>query len=46
MNCWTKLRKSDGGEVMVFYKDHFGIPTDTKLGHEILLNGVGMMDID
>ncbi len=42
--CWTKLKKEDGETVMVFYKDHFGIPTDTKPGIDLLLNGVGSID--
>lgn len=41
--CWSKLKTSNQ-PVMVFYKDHFGIPIDTKPGTEVLLKGVAQID--
>lgn len=41
--CWSKL-KSANEPVMVFYKEHFGIPTNTAAGTKVLLNGIAQID--
>lgn len=41
--CWSKL-KSANEPVMVFYKEHFGIPTNTEAGTKVTLNGIAQID--
>jgi hypothetical protein len=42
--CWITVLKEDGSTVRVIFRDHFGIPTDTPAGYEVLMNGVGQVD--
>lgn len=42
--CWINVDKGDGETFMVIFKDHFGIPTDTKVGSEAYLHGVAYWD--
>lgn len=42
--CWVKLKRSNGENTMVFFKDHFGIPTTTVPGTEALMFGVAKVD--
>lgn len=42
--CWVKLKRDSTQSVMVFFKDHFGIPTETVAGTEAIMHGVAMMD--
>jgi hypothetical protein len=42
--CWITVLKEDGSAVRVIFRDHFGIPTDTPAGYEVIMNGVGQVD--
>ena len=42
--CWITVLKEDGSTVRVIFRDHFGIPTDTPAGYEVIMNGVGQVD--
>jgi hypothetical protein len=42
--CWITVLKDDGSTVRVIFRDHFGIPTDTPAGYEVIMNGVGQVD--
>src|SRR5690606_4318393 len=42
--CWVNIDKGDGETFMVRFKDHFTIPTETKLGSEAYLHGVAYWD--
>jgi hypothetical protein len=42
--CWITVVKEDGTTVRVIFRDHFGIPTDTPSGYEVIMNGVGQVD--
>ena len=42
--CWITVVKEDGTTVRVIFRDHFGIPTDTPAGYEVIMNGVGQVD--
>lgn len=42
--CWITVLKKDGSTVRVIFRNHFGIPTDTPLGYEVIMNGVGQID--
>jgi hypothetical protein len=37
--CWINIKKSKDGTLMVRFKDHFTIPTDTKVGTKAFLHG-------
>jgi len=37
--CWINIKQKNGAEMMVRFKDHFTIPTDTKLGTQAFLHG-------
>ena len=37
--CWINIKQKSGAEMMVRFKDHFTIPTDTKLGTQAFLHG-------
>ncbi len=42
--CWINVDKGNGETFMVRFKDHFTIPTDTKVGTEAYLHGVLFQD--
>lgn len=42
--CWITVLKEDGSAVRVVFRNHFGIPTDTPSGYEVIMNGVGQVD--
>jgi len=42
--CWITVMKEDGSNVRVIFRDHFGIPTDTPAGYEVIMNGIGQVD--
>ena len=42
--CWITVLKEDGSTVRVIFRNHFGIPTDTPAGYEVIMNGVGQVD--
>ncbi len=42
--CWITVLKEDGSAVRVMFRNHFGIPTDTPSGYEVILNGFGQVD--
>jgi hypothetical protein len=42
--CWVNIEKPDGGSFMVRFKDHFVIPTDTKIGSEAFFRGIAYWD--
>ena len=42
--CWITVLKEDGTSIRVVFRDHFGIPTDTPIGYEVIMNGVGQLD--
>jgi len=42
--CWITFKDADDNDVRVFFKDHFGIPTETASGTEAILYGSLMMD--
>lgn len=42
--CWINVEKADGETFMVRFKDHFTIPTDTKLNSEAYLHGTAYWD--
>ncbi len=42
--CWITVLKEDGSAVRVIFRNHFGIPTDTPAGYEVIMNGVGQVD--
>jgi hypothetical protein len=37
--CWINIKQSNKDEMMVRFKDHFTIPTDTKVGTQAFLHG-------
>lgn len=37
--CWINIKNAAGKDVMVRFKDHFTIPTDTKVGTQAFLHG-------
>ncbi len=42
--CWINIDKGNGEKFMVRFKDHFTIPTDTKIGKMAYLHGYAYMD--
>ncbi len=44
MGCWISIKQANGESFMVRFKDHFTIPTDTKLGTEAFLHGIAFWD--
>ena len=42
--CWINVDKGNGETFMVIFKDHFTIPTDTKIDTEAYLHGVAYWD--
>lgn len=44
MGCWINVDKGDGETFMVRFKDHFTIPTDTKVGTVAYLTGTAIQD--
>ena len=42
--CWVNIDKGNGETFMVRFKDHFTIPTDTKVNSEAYLHGVLFRD--
>lgn len=42
--CWINVDKGNGEMFMVRFKDHFTIPTDTKIGSEAVLHGMAYWD--
>jgi len=42
--CWVTVKKEDGSTIRVIFRDHFGIPTDTPSGYEVIMNGIGQVD--
>ncbi|MEO9546618.1 MAG: DUF4920 domain-containing protein [Crocinitomicaceae bacterium] len=42
--CWITFKDSKDNDVRVFFKDHFGIPTETASGTEAILYGSLVMD--
>lgn len=42
--CWVNVKKPDGETFMVRFKDHFLIPTDTKIGSEAFMHGTAYWD--
>ena len=42
--CWVNVDKGNGETFMVRFKDHFTIPTDTKINTEAYLHGVLFRD--
>lgn len=37
--CWINIKQTNKDEMMVRFKDHFTIPTDTKVGTQAFLHG-------
>ncbi len=37
--CWINVKQAGGDDMMVRFKDHFTIPTDTKVGTHAFLHG-------
>jgi hypothetical protein len=37
--CWINIKNAAGKDLMVRFKDHFTIPTDTKVGTQAFLHG-------
>ncbi len=37
--CWINIKNTAGDDMMVRFKDHFTIPTDTKIGTQAYLHG-------
>jgi hypothetical protein len=44
MGCWINIDKGDGETFMVRFKDHFTIPTETKVGTVAYLTGTAIQD--
>jgi hypothetical protein len=45
MGCWVTMVNKSGESVRVRFKDHeFGVPTETAIGTEVVLRGLGTMD--
>lgn len=44
MGCWINIDKGDGETFMVRFKDHFTIPTETKVGSVAYLTGTAIQD--
>ena len=42
--CWINVDKGNGETFMVRFKDHFTIPTDTKLNSNAYLHGIAYWD--
>ncbi|MFZ9027367.1 MAG: DUF4920 domain-containing protein [Crocinitomicaceae bacterium] len=42
--CWVNIDKGDGETFMVRFKDHFTIPTDTKVGASAYFHGTAYWD--
>ena len=42
--CWITFMDDNGEEVRVYFKDHFGIPTETAQGTEAILFGSPFSD--
>ena len=42
--CWVNIDKGDGETFMVRFKDHFTIPTDTKVGSSAYFHGTAYWD--
>ena len=42
--CWITVLKEDSSVVRVIFRNHFGIPTDTPAGYDVIMNGVGQVD--
>lgn len=42
--CWINVKKGDGSTFMVRFKDHFTIPTNTKVGTMAILHGNAYWD--
>lgn len=40
--CWVRVDKGDGETILVRFKDHFTIPTDTKPGTKAIFHGEAM----
>ncbi len=44
MGCWLSVDQGNGESFMVRFKDHFTIPTDTRLGSVAYMHGVAHWD--
>jgi hypothetical protein len=42
--CWIKVSVNDSTEMMVFFKDHFGIPIQESAFKDVVFRGVAKMD--
>ncbi len=42
--CWVNVKKPNGEVFMVRFRDHFGIPKDTKKGTSAFFHGLAYMD--
>ncbi len=42
--CWVSIDKGNGETIRVRFKDHFTIPTKTKIGTETYIHGIAYMD--
>lgn len=42
--CWVNIDKGNGETFMVRFKDHFTIPTDTKVGSSAYFHGTAYWD--
>ncbi|MES2588941.1 MAG: DUF4920 domain-containing protein [Bacteroidota bacterium] len=42
--CWINIKKADGSSLMARFKDHFTIPTKTKIGTKAFLSGIAYWD--
>ncbi|MDX1652622.1 MAG: DUF4920 domain-containing protein [Brumimicrobium sp.] len=44
MGCWVRIDQGDGETIMVIFKDHFTIPTETAAGTVAYLTGKAVQD--
>ncbi|MFN3916829.1 MAG: DUF4920 domain-containing protein [Flavobacteriales bacterium] len=42
--CWIKVAVNDSTEMMVFFKDHFGIPIQESASKDVIFRGIAKMD--
>jgi hypothetical protein len=42
--CWIRVSVNDSTEMMVFFKDHFGIPIEESAAKDVVFRGVAKMD--
>jgi len=42
--CWITIKKTDGSDLRIIFKDHFTIPPKTKIGTDVFIHGLVYWD--